>query len=318
VSSPPTRSDSTLYVVTPVFNPARFNRRYQLYREFAEYVAKSTGAKLLTVEVAFADRPFEVTRPDDPWHLQLRCHDTMFIKERAVNVAVSHLSHLVPDWRYVAWVDCDLYFSRPDWAVETVQELQHWPVVQMFQQAVDLGPDEQVLKTNHSLAYCRQNNIPYSPTGGTSYYGGVYHHPGFSWGCTREAWRTTGGLLDIAIIGSGDYFMAWSLYGEAEKVLSERFTKDFRDRVLDWQSDAVELKGLVGYLKSTLFHRWHGSKKKRVYHSRNEVLWRNEFTPTIDLRPNEWMLWTIDRDKPQLKADLEAYFRARSEDGIDL
>ncbi len=312
----PTRSDGTLYIVTPLFNPSRYKRRYELYRGFADYVEKTEGAQLLTVEVAFGDRPFEVTTPGNPWHLQLRCNDTMFIKERAINVAVAHLSHLVPDWKYVSWADCDLYWSRPDWAIETVQELQHWPIVQMFQQAIDLGPNEELVRTNYSIAYCKMSGINDRPD---SYgYGGTYHHPGFAWAARRDAWATIGGLLDIAIIGSGDYYMARSFYGAVSEVLSPKFSKDFLDRVMDYEADAKEVRGLVGYLKASIFHKWHGSKKNRVYSERNKVLWANKFEPSIDLRPNEWMLWQLDRDKPKLKMDLEAYFRGRSEDGIDL
>jgi len=312
----PTYHDGTLYCIIPIFNPQRYKRRYALCREFINYVNRSEGAKALVVEVAFGARPFEITDSDNPWHLQLRSNDTMFIKERSINVAVTHLSNLLKTWKYVAWVDCDLYWSRPDWAVETVHELQHWPIVQMFQQAMDLGPNEEVLKTNYSMAYCKANGL--MPKHLNQYGYGVYHHPGFAWAARRDAWRTIGGLLDIAIIGSGDYYMAHSFYGEVDKVLSYKFTKDFRDRVLDYQDDAKEIRGLVGYLKSSLFHKWHGAKKNRIYHSRNEVLWRNKFTPSYDLRPNEWMLWTLDKDKPQLKIDLENYFRNRSEDSIDL
>ena len=44
-------------VVTSVFNPRGFKRRYDLYRQFEQYVAAS-GAQLMTVEVALGDRPW--------------------------------------------------------------------------------------------------------------------------------------------------------------------------------------------------------------------------------------------------------------------
>ena len=54
-----------LYVVTTVFNPRRFASRHRLYANFAAWLAQQ-GVRLLTVEVAFGDRPFAVTTAADP------------------------------------------------------------------------------------------------------------------------------------------------------------------------------------------------------------------------------------------------------------
>src|SRR6202035_3379899 len=43
--------------------------------------------------------------------------------------------------KYVAWIDADVKFNRPDWAQETMQLLQHYDVLQMFSHAQDVGPD---------------------------------------------------------------------------------------------------------------------------------------------------------------------------------
>jgi hypothetical protein len=91
---------STLYVVTCVFNPHRYRTRLELYKRFEKYIADSPHTKLLTVELAFDDRPFAVTSPDNPWHLQLRTKTELWHKERLINLGIERLP---ADWRYVAW-----------------------------------------------------------------------------------------------------------------------------------------------------------------------------------------------------------------------
>ena len=76
--------DQQLYGITVIFNPHGFKSRINLYKDFAPYV-EWCGVKLLTVEIAFSDRDFEVTDADNPWHLQLRTNDVLWHKERALN-----------------------------------------------------------------------------------------------------------------------------------------------------------------------------------------------------------------------------------------
>jgi hypothetical protein len=87
----------------------------------------------------------------------------------------SAVARLPDDWQYMAWVDADITFLRPDWVQETIQQLQHHAVVQMFEYAVDLPQD------------------------GYYYTKTMSFHPGFAWACRREAWEKLGGLLDINI-----------------------------------------------------------------------------------------------------------------------
>src|SRR4051812_48517285 len=101
----------------------RYRSRANLYRSFSKYVADS-GAELFTVEAAFGERPFEVTRPDDEHHIQLRSSQVLWLKEACLNVAIARLSHLRPNWAYVCWCDADVLFARPDWVSETVHTLQ--------------------------------------------------------------------------------------------------------------------------------------------------------------------------------------------------
>lgn len=167
-----------LYVVAVISNPVRFASRYHLYRRFAEHM-QASGADLLTVEVAFGDRPHAVTEAGNPMHVQLRTRDELWHKENMINLGIARLP---ADWQYVAWIDADLEFVRRDWVAETIEQLQHYRVVQMFQSAIDLGPDNQVLKTHRGFVWCWSDGLPHS-TGYQDW------HPGYAWG--RAEMRST-------------------------------------------------------------------------------------------------------------------------------
>lgn len=124
-----------LYVVTVLFDPLRFRSRYWNYWTFKS-MCENAGAILYTAEISFGNREFEITEPNNPRHLQLRAKDNqeIWLKECALNLLIERLP---VDWQYVAWVDADVSFARPDWAQETIQLLQHYSFIQMFGQAMD-------------------------------------------------------------------------------------------------------------------------------------------------------------------------------------
>src|SRR5437867_111536 len=130
----PDQVEHPLYVLTSVFNSPRWRSRWKLYEDFAALVARS-GAVLYTVEVAFGARQFVVTDAHNERHLQLRTRDELWIKENALNLLVQRLPS---DWAYCAWLDADVSFLRSDWANETLHQLQHYDVVQLWTDALDL------------------------------------------------------------------------------------------------------------------------------------------------------------------------------------
>ena len=99
-----------LDVVAVVSNPCRYRSRYDLYRAFERHMHAS-GVRLTTVELAFGERPWEVTEPDNPRHVRLRTAYELWHKENLINLGVQHLPR---DWKYVAWIDADVSFARPD------------------------------------------------------------------------------------------------------------------------------------------------------------------------------------------------------------
>jgi hypothetical protein len=322
-----------LDVVAVVSNPARYRSRYDLFRAFEGHVLEA-GARLTIVEMAFANRPFEVTSPDNPRHVQVRSAHEFWAKENLINLGIARLPR---DSRYVAWIDADLTFARPDWVQETLQQLQHYEIVQMFAEAHDLGPDGLLLNSFRSFGYSHVLGVPRTRGGAAGYYGGApahssssiaasriayWHHPGFAWAARRETLDALGGLFDVAVVGEADYIMAKALVGEGLDVLYPGVSPGYRKAVIDWQRQALKLRANVGFVPGTVLHHWHGRKAARQYWSRCKILTDTQFDPSTDLK-RDWqgLYQLVDHNDDRsvlLRDSIREYFRSRNEDGTEL
>ncbi len=301
-----------LHVITVISNPVRYQSRYKLYREFEKHVACS-GGTLWTVEIAFGDRPFEVTQAGNPYHLQLRTFEELWHKENMINLMIARLPL---DWEYVAWVDADVLFNRPDWICETVHQLQHYMMIQMFSTVVDLDPQYNIIKTHKGfISSYFENGFQVPDKEKFKKYG--LWHPGFAWAARREAIDILGGLIDIGILGSGDRHMADALIGCVEHSFPEEITDGYKEQLLHWQDRAAEIKKDIGYMPGTISHYWHGKKKDRGYNSRWNILIENKYDPEFDIKKDWQGLWQLNGNKPMLRNQIREYFRSRNEDSID-
>lgn len=317
----PDKVSSPLYIVTVVFNAARWRTRWKLYQDFAKRVAES-HAILYTVEVAFGERAFVVTEPDNPHHVQLRTSSELWLKENALNIGISRLPY---DWRYVAWIDADVNFVRDDWADETLHALQHYDVVQVFSEAADLDSNYEIIARYRSFGWAHIKGIPWQ-TGNPDYRGvtpptvpkGPYqylHHPGFGWAYTRAAYDRLGGLFDVSIIGEADFIMARSYSGDGLTAVRKGCSPGYIRTVTDWQQRATKyIAGNIGYVPGCLLHYWHGAKTKRRYWDRTQLLVDTQYDPALDLKRDSQMLYQLTDRSPALRTGLRAYFAQRDED----
>lgn len=315
---------NNFHVVTMISNPARFLSRYKIYRQWIEAM-KTTGVNVVTVEVAFGDRPFEVTEKDNPNHVQLRTKDELWIKECALNIGMQYICQIWPDAKYFAWIDADVFPMRTmkDWLLETVQQLQHYQVVQMFEHAVDLDPQYNVLSKPHQgffASYVKSGFQLPEDHGNWKYYGAG--HPGFAYAANREAIDHLGGLIDFAILGAADRHMAMGLIGQIEKSMPGGLSPAYRAELLQWQNRAVKhLKMDVGYVPGGIYHYFHGKKVNRKYADRWKVLVDTQYDPNTDLKKDSQGLWQIEDSEDRqimLRNKLRLYFKNRNEDDISV
>lgn len=326
------RSDivtAPLYVITPIFNPQRFRTRWKHYNTFEKHILDS-GAHLVTIEAIFGERKEVVTTKVNDRHtiIHVRTNSEIWIKENLINLAVQRLPE---DWKYVAWIDADIQFIRTDWVGETIQQLQHYDVVQMFSVAMDLDPNHIPYGINYSFMHDYVNGVPdkikkgecgkYYETKGTTQSGLKVNrwHPGFAWAMKRQAFRDLGGLIDFAILGSADNHMARALVGMYQKSMPKNVSDEYRRMVKTWQERADRyVNRNVGYVSGTIQHYFHGAKANRKYADRWQILSKNDYRPSFDLK-NDWNgVKTLTERNYRLRDDIRNYFRQRDEDNVDM
>lgn len=309
---------SRLHVIAVLSNPVRYNSRYRLFKQFEEEM-KQWDVDLHIVELAFGARNFEVTDPTNPNHVQVRGNSELWHKENLINIGFSRLPH---DWQYAAWIDADIGFMNHKWVEETIHALHHFPIVQLFQHAVDLGPNGEVMQTHIGCAY--QHVHGHLPSDGMNEYGspginGAVWHPGFAWAITRQGLEATGPLIDHAILGAGDRHMAMCWAGLGADSVPVGVSDTYKKMVLTYQDRCNKyIQGNIGYIPGTIYHHFHGKKKDRRYHDRWQILVKNQFDPQTDIVKNFQGVYELSGNKPQLRDDLRTYFRSRNEDSIDL
>ncbi len=306
-------SDSTLHVVAVISNTQRYHSRYRLFRDFEAEMLKTANVCLHVVETAFGDRHHEVTDAANGSHLQLRTMHELWHKENMINRAVTHL--LPRDWKYLAWVDADVSFSNPHWALDTIHQLQHYAVVQPWSECVDLGPKGAVTQMQPSFASLVNQGVRVRITPKEPY---AFGHMGYATACTRTFFENVGGLIDWGILGSGDSHMAYAMIGKVGESVSERVSDEYRRALLEWQRKAMrETHGTLGFVPGYIVHKWHGRKQSRKYLERWQILTRHKFDPFADLRKDHQGLYQLI-GKPQLQEDIRQYFAARNEDSVDV
>ena len=300
-----------LHVVTAVANPICWESRVRLYRDFERHMLDS-GVQLTVVECAYGERPFQCAGTPGVTHVPVRARTLTWSKENLLNLGIARI-----DARYIATIDADIHFRRTDWASETVHALQQYDVVQPWSDCYDLGPHDEHMHAHRSFCrlWAEGKPIVQGPKAIGSYQFG---HPGYAWAYTRQALEWLGGLVETASLGSADHHMAQALIGRVDESIPS--LQDAYKAPLDrWQERAVRhIAGNISYVPGTIEHRWHGAKVKRNYVGRWDILVRNAFDPTTDLKRNTWGVYELAGNKPELRRDFDSYFRSRDEDSNTL
>lgn len=304
-----------LHVFTARANPLGWKRPHQAYLAFAENVLRS-GAHLHVVECAYGEQDFACALPG-VHHIGVRARTRGWTKENLLNLGV----HRVPEARYIAWVDADVIFRRPDWAAATVDALQHYDVVQPWSDALDLGPNGELIATHKSFChqwFHRKPLVP--PTPGEPYWYGsggsnVYPHSGYAWAMTRQAFDWVGGLFELGGMGSGDHHMALGLAGLAARSTAPGASDAYNGEVLRWERRARQhINGNVGYVGGVIEHLFHGRKPDRGYLTRWGMFLKHGFDPHEDLKRNSFGVLEFATNKPELRHDFDLYLQGRNED----
>ncbi len=297
-----------LDVIAVVSNPAEFQTRYRLFNEFCARMRREPQVRLFTVEVQHRNKPFITDA-----NLKLRTSDEVWHKENMINVAVNNLPK---DFEYIAWIDADIEFQRRDWVAQTIRQLQHYKIVQLFSHAIDLGPNGESFETHTGFCYQwdrhqieMNSKNPYKK----------YWHTGYGFAMRREIYNDLGGLIEFPILGSADHHMCKAWIGRIEESYPGNIHPNYKALCQNYQARCDRhLKKNIGYVPGTIFHYWHGKKVDRKYCDRWKLLTSNNFDPLMDIKKDCNNLWILEGNKPKLRDDLRHYFRVRNEDSIDM
>jgi hypothetical protein len=304
-----TFSPAQLHVVAVVSNPLRFASRVKLTEEFCRQQL-AAGVSLTLVECALGERAYMFANLDPRINYVPVRHTTIcWHKESLINIGLSRLPRSA---EYIAWIDADIMFRSPTWAVDIIHALQQFAVIQPWETALDLGPRGEVLELHTSFCSLFVQNKPIYPTWRKGY---TFGHPGYAWAARREIIDQIGGLYDDAILGSADHNQALAMIGRATETFPVDISPEFTASQLAWQARAKHFVGQrIGFLGGTIEHGFHGPKARREYISRWDILRKWRYNPVTDIRYNIDRVVELAMNKPGLQHDIETYFARRDED----
>lgn len=355
ITKPELRSDNTLHVVVPISNPVRYQSRYRLARQTITQLAATAHVKLIVVEAAYGDRHHELVelcQQVGAEHIPLRIKTEIWVKENMCNLGIRH-AIVRHGAKYLAWVDGDVEFDNKGWALETLHQLQHYPIVQPWQSAINMGPTKSISKSFNSVGEMIRRGVkidepimltkdgkvlgknhhhrhghhhrppePYlelTPAQARHYNGdpAIFGHSGYAWACTRTFWEHVGGLIEFAILGSADHHMALGCRGYYSHSVHSAMKGSFMEACHLWQKKAMQLThGRIGAVHGFIKHYFHGPMERRYYVNRWEILIKHGYDPILHLhKDGQGVIYLAGN--PLLEHAIQEYNRNRLEDSIE-
>jgi hypothetical protein len=302
--------DQNLYVVLPYFNYCGYESRKRLFLDFVERIKDQKGVRLVIAEARESTKEtFDLPRDLEGvfLHVRVATKSRIWIKECLVNVAVRKLPR---DWATLAWIDADLTFLNPTWVGDTIERLKSHDVVQLFQNCVNLGPVGEIGKIDTSFMYMHEKSgKPYHKA---AKYG--FWHPGYAWACSRKAFEQMGGLVDWAILGSGDRHMALALIGLVQYSHPGNIHGEYSQMLRAFQERCKGLRST--YVPGTIVHHFHGNLADRKYQERWTLLTRSgdEYDPSEDIARTAHGVVQLTTKGLRLQDRFSDYFLGRNED----
>jgi len=310
--------------VTAFFNPAGYKNKAENYRRFRDS-SKKQGLKLLAIECAFGDKPFELNNDDADKLIQIRTNSALWQKERLLNVGIENLPD---DCDRFAWLDADIMFLNDNWVKETSDLLNEYAIVQPFSTYVRLG------KNVLNLTQEQLEKIPFSryvDIEGKRFFGVAYKvsqlgpkilaktiheygHAGLAWAARREIFQKNG-LFDKSLLSAVDMLMAHLFYNNKLGKDCDYYVIDSIKRSLQEWSEEIypKIKGSVYYADGAILHLWHGAMERRNNEHCKAILNKYNFDPKTDIKKDAQACWVWSSHKPGLHKAFKRYFFIRDE-----
>lgn len=286
------------YVICVVYNPARSPALMKTYLKFKKHM-ETFNVHLITVECAFENSPFVITRPGfEPDNIQLRTSNTFYQKENFINIAISKLPK---DAKYVVWCDCDIEFCNLRWVEDTIKALNMYKAVQVCKEVILV--DEKGKQTVHQGFAARMNKLKRMDEHTLEQ---VIDHATYAWGFRYEALKELKGLIDFSPIGNNEKIMAYCLAQSVERYIPLNVSEIFRDEIKMWELKAsVIMKTGVGFVPGIVRVNNPPERKENNW----KILQDNKFDHVNDFYKDKQGIYCIEARQAKLKEDLKHIFK---------
>ena len=228
-------------ICIPFFNPAE---HVKLYMNLSLVLQTLTSAKIpwFVGEVAFMDRPWFFG--DESNIYRFRSTSYMFYKEQILNQMIQR----VPEqYTKICILDGDILFEDQDWYANLSEILDTSKICQPF--FISWLLDATFITKDKYISAASTPNL--------------CGHPGYVWGFDRK-WITQYPLPEFAVLGIGD-FIFLKLIGSKQAIVKSRFGQLLPSIEKYIESSTMEHPT---FLKSTIYHLYHGTIQNRQYPSR--------------------------------------------------
>jgi hypothetical protein len=309
-----------LWGITTFYNPFGSRTRLANYRAFRGR-SREQGLRLLTVELAFDERPFELREGEDAECLVRRRSDAvLWQKERLLNLA---LETLPGECTAVCWIDADVLFEDDDWVAQCGALLERHAVLQPFSRAIRLPRGKRPADLPGALL----GKAISEGTGEGTYshavcarplprLGGLSGTTGYAW-CAQRSVLQEAGFYDRCIVGGADRELALAVLYPPGKVprASTRIRYPLlRRHMAPWHERLyAAVAGRVSHRPGVIHHLWHGDSGTRQYRDRHEILEQHDYDPETDVALDAGGCLRWSTRKQALVQAVAAYLAARNE-----
>lgn len=306
----------TLWAMTSYFNPMGWRRRLGNYRRFRA----ALGVSLLAVEME-GPNGYELSDGDADVLVRVPRGDVMWQKERLLNIG---LSRLPAECDAIAWVDCDMLFTRADWAAQTLRVLGESRVAQLFDSVLHLPRVRDPETPMRAQGVWSRSVVAAagSPEAAAQVLEGVMAReagaptPGHALAILRTV-IDRHGFYDRCIVGGGDTALMCAAYGCMDVVERLHAMNDRQKaRYRAWAEPlSCDIGGRVGLVRGEAHHLWHGELTDRGALARHRGLSEHDYNPETDVRSEEGGPLRWASDKPRMHEYVRSYAASRREDG---
>jgi hypothetical protein len=286
-----TKEKHDMAICFVLFNPAQTKRILMNYF-YVRNLYEQQGLPIFTLELVYEGRKPEVP---DAFHVSGKSF--LFHKENLYRILESKIPC---QYKKLAFLDADVYFTDKTWYKKTSDLLNSHDVVQPFERAhwLDLTYKKTML-TRKSVVLNTKKEWDFS------------YHPGFAWCMTRK-WYKKVGFFDYAISGSGDTLSsaAW-----LQKTFPENFQSLPKPLIPKYLTFRSQPAPRITYLKEMeLYHLYHGSRENRQYAERHKMLQiSGEIDDHIEINSEGVFEWKVI---PKWNPLYLQYFKKRDDDGL--